>query len=48
MFQKEEQDKAPEGELNGVGIGNLSLKMFKVLIIKMIKEMGRRMDKTEV
>lgn len=44
MFQKKEQDKAPEVELSGVGIGDLSQKMFKVLIIKMIKEMGRRMN----
>lgn len=44
MFQKKEQDKAPEVELSGVGIGNLSQKIFKVLIIKMIKEMGRRMN----
>lgn len=44
MFQKKEQDKAPEVELSGVGIGNLSQKTFKVLIIKMIKGMGRRMN----
>ena len=44
MFQKKEQDKAPEVELSGVGIDNLSQKMFKILIIKMIKEMGRRIN----
>lgn len=40
---KKEQDKAPEVELSE-GIGNLSQKIFKVLIIKMIKGMGRRMN----
>ena len=38
-----EQDKASE-ELSEVEIGNLPEKLFGVMIIKMIKELGRRMD----
>ena len=44
MFQMKEQDKTPEEELGEVEIDNLSNKEFKVMIIKMIKELGRRMD----
>ena len=38
-----EQDKTPE-ELRDVEMGNLLEKEFKVMILKMIKELGRRMD----
>ena len=41
MFQMQEQDKAPE-ELCEVDIGNLT--EFKVMIIKMLKELWRRLD----
>ena len=44
MFQKKEQDKTPEEELSEVELGNLPKKEFKVNIIKMIKELRRRMD----
>ena len=43
MFQMKEQDKTPE-EVNEVEIGNLHKKEFRVVIIKMIKELRRRMD----
>ena len=43
MFQTMEQDKTSE-ELSEVKIGNLSGKGFTVMIIKMIKELGRRTD----
>ena len=43
MFQMKEQDKALE-ELSEVELGNLPEKQFRVMIIKMIKELGRRMD----
>ena len=39
-----EQDKTPEEEVNEVEIGNLHKKEFRVVIIKMIKEIRRRMD----
>ena len=44
MFQTKEQDKTPEEELSKVEIGNLPKKEFRVVIVKMIKELGRRMD----
>ena len=42
MFQIKEWDKTPE-ELSKVEIGNLLEKEFRVMIIKVIKEL-RRMD----
>ena len=38
-----QQDRTPK-ELSDVKIGNLPKKEFSVMIIKMIKELGRRMD----
>ena len=43
MFQTEEQDKTPE-ELTEVERSNLPEKEFKVMIIKMIKELRKRTD----
>ena len=43
-FQMKEQDKTPDEELSEVEIGNLPEKEFRVMIIKMIKELRRRMD----
>ena len=45
MFQMKEQDKTSEGELSEMETSNLPSKEFKVMIIKMLKELGRRMDK---
>ena len=39
-----EQDKTPE-ELRKVEVGCLPTEEFKVMIIKMLKELRRRMDK---
>ena len=39
-----EQDKTPDEELSEVEIGNQPEKEFRVMIIKMIKELRRRMD----
>ena len=44
MFQMKVQDKTPEEELREVEIGNLPKKEFRVMIVKMIKELRRRMD----
>ena len=44
MSQMKEQDKTPEEELSEVEIGNLPEKEFRVMIIKVMKELGRRMD----
>ena len=38
-----QQDKTP-GELSEVEIGDLPEKEFRLMIVKMIKELGRRMD----
>ena len=43
MFQMKEQDKTPE-ELSEEEIGNLPNRELKVMIIKMIKELRRRLD----
>ena len=39
-----EQDKATEEELSEGEIGNLPKKEYRVMIVKMIKELRRRMD----
>ena len=43
MLKTKKQDKTPEEELNEAEIGILPKKVFKVIIIKMIKELRRRM-----
>lgn len=40
-----EEAKTPEEELSDVKISNLLDKEFKVMIVKMLKELGRRIDK---
>ena len=40
-----EQDKTSEEQLNEVEMGNLLEKKFKLMIKKIIKELGRRVDK---
>ena len=44
MFQMKKQNKTPEEELNEVEIGNISNKKFNVMIVKMFKELRRRLD----
>ena len=44
MFQTKEQDKTPEKELREVEIGNLPDKEFRVIMVKIMKELRRRMD----
>ena len=44
MFQTKEQDKTPKEELSEVEVGNLHNKEFKVTMIRMLKELRRRMD----
>ena len=52
MLQTKEQNKTPEEELSEGEMGNLPKKEFRVMTIKMIEEIGRRMeaqsDKLEV
>ena len=40
-----EQDKNPPDQTNKEEIGNLPEKEFKVMIVKMIQNLGNRMEK---
>ena len=39
-----EQDKTPEKQLNEVEITNLPEKEFRITIVKMIRDLGKRME----
>ena len=43
-YQMKEQDKTPEKQLNEVEIGNLPEKEFRIMIVKMIQDIGKRME----
>ena len=43
-YQIKEQDKTPEKQLNEVEIGNLPEKEFRIMIVKMIQDLGKRME----
>ena len=48
MYQMKEQDKTQEKQLNEVKIGNHPEKQFRIMIVKMIQDLGKRMEaKTE-
>ena len=38
------QDKIPEKQLNKVEIGNLPEKDFRIMIVKMTQDLGKRME----
>ena len=44
MYQMKEQDKTPEKELNEVEIGNLPENEFRIMIVKVIQDLGDRME----
>ena len=44
MYQMKEQDKTPEKQLNEVEIGNLIEQEFRIMIVKMIQDLGQRME----
>ena len=44
MPQMKEQDKTPKKQLNEVERGNFPKKEFKVMILKMLQDLGKRMD----
>ena len=44
MSQMKGQDKTPEKQLNEVEIGNLTQKKFKIMIVKVIQDLGKRME----
>ena len=39
------QDKIPEKQLNEVETGNFPEKEFRIVIVKMIQDLGKRMEK---
>ena len=39
-----EQDKTPEKQLNEVEIGNLPEKEFRIMIVKIIQDLGKIME----
>ena len=43
-YVPDEQDKTPEKQLNEVEIGNLPEKEFRIMIVKMIQDIGKRME----
>ena len=43
MCHMKEQDQTPEKQLNEVEIGNLPEKEFRITIVKMIQDLGKRM-----
>ena len=47
VSQMKGQDKIPEKQLNEVEIGNLPEKEFKIMIVKMIQDLGERMEKMQ-
>ena len=47
MSQMKRQDKIPEQQLNEVEIGNLPEKEFRIMIVKMIHDVGKRMEKMQ-
>ena len=44
MFQTKEQDKTPEKQLNEVEIGNLPERQFRIMIVRIIQDLGKRME----
>ena len=44
MYQMKEQDKTPEKKLNEVEISNLPEKEFRIMIVKMIQDLGKKME----
>ena len=44
MCQMKKQDKTLEKQLNEVEIGNLPEKEFRIMIVKMIQDLGKRME----
>ena len=44
MYQMKEQDKTQKKQLNEVEIGNLPEKEFRIMIVKMIQDLGKRME----
>ena len=44
MYQMKEQDKTPEKQLNELQIGNFPEQEFRIMIVKMIQDLGKTME----
>ena len=44
ISQMKRQDKTPEKQLNEVDIGNLPEKEFRIMIVRMIQDLGETME----
>ena len=44
MYQMKEEDKTPEKQLNEMEIGNLPEKEFRIMIVEMIQDLGKRIE----
>ena len=44
IYQMTDQEKTPEKQLNEVEIRNLPEKEFRIMIVKMIQDLGTRME----
>ena len=44
MSQMKRQDKTPEKQLNEVEISNFPGKEFRIMIVNMIQDLGKRME----
>ena len=44
IYQVKEQDKIPEKQLKEVEISNLPEKEIRIMIMKMIQDLGKRME----
>ena len=44
MSQMKGQDKTPEKQLNEVGLSNLPEREFRIMIVKMIRDLEKRME----
>ena len=47
ISQMKGQDKTPEKQLNEAEVGNLPEKEFRIMILKMIQDLGKRMKKMQ-
>ena len=47
MSQREGQDKTPEKQLNEMEIDNLPEKEFRIMIVKMVQDLGKTMEKMQ-
>ena len=47
MAQMKGQDKTPEKQLNEVEIGNFPEKEFEIMIVKMIQDLRKTMEKMQ-